>query len=251
MRIPLIAGNWKLNKTRPEAKALVEALKPLVAKAKDVEVALCPPFTALETVGRLIQGTDIRLGAQNCYPQPSGAFTGEISPPMLKDLGCLYCIVGHSERRQFFGETDQGVNAKAKALLAHGLQPIICVGETLAQREADQTPEVVERQVRAAFDGISAAEARSTVVAYEPVWAIGTGRNATPEQAQEVHGAIRALLARLYDTQTSDAIRIQYGGSVKPSNTVALMEQPDVDGGLIGGASLKAEDFAAIVNYES
>ncbi|MCX7012150.1 MAG: triose-phosphate isomerase [Candidatus Sumerlaeota bacterium] len=247
MRIAFIAGNWKLNKTRPEARALVEALKPLVANAK-AEVAVCPPFTALETVGALLTGSNIRLGAQNCCHEPSGAFTGEVSPPMLKDLGCDYCIVGHSERRQYFGETDEGVNKKAKALLAAGIKPILCVGETLAQREANETEKVVERQVCGAYAGLSAADALQTVVAYEPVWAIGTGRNATPQQAQDAHKFIRGLLAKLYDQATAGAVRIQYGGSMKPSNAAELLSQPDVDGGLIGGASLKAEDFAGIVN---
>ena len=250
MRTPLIAGNWKLNKTRPEAKELIERLKPLVANSEGVEVAVCPPFTALETVGALVAGTNIVLGAQNCYQKPGGAYTGEISPPMLKDLGCVYCTVGHSERRQYFGETDEGVNAKAKALLAEGIRPIVCVGEILEQREAGETMSVVERQIRGAYSGISAAEARTTVVAYEPVWAIGTGETATPEQAQEVHAAIRALLGQLYDADVAQAIRIQYGGSVKPGNAAELMAKPDIDGGLIGGASLTAEDFAGIVNYK-
>jgi len=248
MRTTFIAGNWKLNKTRPEAKALVEALKPLVANNAKVEVAVCPPFTALQTVGALVKGTNIRLGAQNCYHEPSGAFTGEVSPAMLKDLGCDYCIVGHSERRQYFGETDEGVNKKAKALLAAGIMPIICVGETLAQREANETEKVVEKQVRGAYAGLTAADALKTVVAYEPVWAIGTGKTATSQQAQDVHQFIRGLLAKLFDQTTADAIRIQYGGSMKPSNAKELLSQPDVDGGLIGGAALKAEDFAGIVN---
>ncbi len=250
MRTPFIAGNWKLNKTRPEAEALIKGLIPLVKGSSGVEIAVCPPFTALEAAGRALAGTNIQLGAQNCYFETSGAFTGEISPAMLKDLGCAYCIIGHSERRQYFGETDEGVNKKAKALLAEGILPIICVGETLAQRESNETMAVVERQTRGAFEGIAQAQAAVCVVAYEPVWAIGTGKTATPQQAQDVHAGIRALLAQLYSQATADAIRIQYGGSVKPSNAAELMAMADIDGGLIGGAALKAEDFAGIVNFK-
>jgi triosephosphate isomerase len=250
MRKTIIAGNWKLNNARPEAQALVKGLKPLVADAVDVEIVVCPPFTALDAVGRSTEGSNIALGAQNCYHEPSGAFTGEVSPTMLKELGCAYCIVGHSERRQYFGETDQGVNQKARALLEAGIRPIICVGETLEQREAGQTLDVVSAQIAGAFDCIGADEAKTVVAAYEPVWAIGTGRTATSDQAQEVHAAIRAQLASLYDADTAEAIRIQYGGSMKPSNAAELLGQPDIDGGLIGGAALKAEDFAGIVAWE-
>ncbi len=247
MRKNFVAGNWKMNKTRAEAEELVKGLIPLVKNAK-IEVAVCPPFTALETVAQLVKGTNIRPGAQNCYFEKNGAFTGEVSIDMLKEVGCDCCIIGHSERRQYFGETDEGVNKKAKALIAEGLTPIICVGETLEQREANQTETVVIGQVRGAYASIPASDAAKTVIAYEPVWAIGTGKTATPEQAQEVHAVIRGLLKELYDAPTADAIRIQYGGSMKPSNATELMAKPDIDGGLIGGAALKAEDFAGIVN---
>ncbi len=247
MRKNFVAGNWKMNKTQAEATELVKALIPLVKDAK-IEVAVCPPFTALQTVAGLVKGTNIRLGAQNCHFEKNGAFTGEISIEMLKEIGCDCCIIGHSERRQYFAETDEGVNKKAKALMAAGLTPIICVGETLEQREANQTEAIVIGQVRGAYDGIPAQDAAKTVIAYEPVWAIGTGKTATPEQAQEVHAVIRNLLTQLYDENTAQAIRIQYGGSMKPSNAAELLAKPDIDGGLIGGAALKAEDFAGIVN---
>jgi len=233
--------------TREQAEALIKALIPLVRESKS-EIAVCPTFTALETVRQLVQGTNIHLGAQNCYFELEGAYTGEISPAMLHEINCAYCIVGHSERRQYFGETDEGVNRKAKALLTQGVLPIICVGETLEQREANQTEDVVVRQVKGCFDGLTALQAKICTVAYEPVWAIGTGKTATPQQAQDVHALIRSLLKDLYDEETSQTIRIQYGGSVKPNNAAELFSQPDIDGGLIGGASLKAQDFAAIIN---
>jgi triosephosphate isomerase (TIM) len=247
-RRKIVAGNWKMNKTVPEALALVRELRASVAALGDtVEVAIAPPFVALQSLHVALEGAPIQLAAQNCHWESSGAFTGEISAPMLVELGCAYVIVGHSERRQFFGETDATVNKRARAVKAAGMTPIVCVGETLAEREADQTLAVVERQVRGALEGFSGPDVASFVLAYEPVWAIGTGRTATTAQAQEVHAAIRGLLVRLYDEGTAGRVRIQYGGSVKPDNAAELLGQPDVDGALVGGASLKAADFVAIV----
>ncbi|RYZ44108.1 MAG: triose-phosphate isomerase [Myxococcaceae bacterium] len=247
-RRKIVAGNWKMNKTVPEALALVRELRGAVAALGDaVEVVIAPPFVALQPLHIALEGAPIQLAAQNCHWEASGAFTGEISAGMLVELGCAYVIVGHSERRQFFGETDATVNKRAKAVKAAGMTPIICVGETLAEREANQTLQVVERQVRGALEGFTAADVATFVMAYEPVWAIGTGRTATTAQAQEVHAAIRGLLSRLYDEGTAGRVRIQYGGSVKPDNAAELLGQPDVDGALVGGASLKAADFVAIV----
>ncbi|WP_375745870.1 triose-phosphate isomerase [Corallococcus interemptor] len=248
-RRKIVAGNWKMNKTVPEALALVRELRGAVAALGDkVEVAIAPPFVALQPLHVALEGAPLQLAAQNCHWESSGAFTGEISAPMLAELGCAYVIVGHSERRQFFGETDATVNKRAKAVKAAGMTPIVCVGETLAERESNQTLTVVERQVRGALEGFSGADVATFVLAYEPVWAIGTGRTATTAQAQEVHAAIRGLLARMYDEGTAERVRIQYGGSVKPDNAAELLGQPDVDGALVGGASLKAADFVAIVN---
>ncbi|NNB87457.1 triose-phosphate isomerase [Corallococcus exiguus] len=247
-RRKIVAGNWKMNKTVPEALALVRELRGAVAAMGDkVEVAIAPPFVALQPLHIALEGAPLQLAAQNCHWESSGAFTGEISAPMLAELGCAYVIVGHSERRQFFGETDATVNKRAKAVKAAGMTPIVCVGETLAERESNQTLTVVERQVRGALEGFSGADVATFVMAYEPVWAIGTGRTATTAQAQEVHAAIRGLLTRMYDEGTAERVRIQYGGSVKPDNAAELLGQPDVDGALVGGASLKAADFVAIV----
>ncbi|CAM4217242.1 triose-phosphate isomerase [Corallococcus sp. AB004] len=247
-RRKIVAGNWKMNKTVPEALALVRELRGAVAAMGDkVEVAIAPPFVALQPLHVALEGAPLQLAAQNCHWESSGAFTGEISAPMLAELGCAYVIVGHSERRQFFGETDATVNKRAKAVKAAGMTPIVCVGETLAERESNQTLTVVERQVRGALEGFSGADVATFVMAYEPVWAIGTGRTATTAQAQEVHAAIRGLLTRMYDEGTAERVRIQYGGSVKPDNAAELLGQPDVDGALVGGASLKAADFVAIV----
>ncbi|QAT86531.1 triosephosphate isomerase [Corallococcus coralloides] len=247
-RRKIVAGNWKMNKTVPEALALVRELRGAVAAMGDkVEVAIAPPFVALQPLHVALEGASLQLAAQNCHWESSGAFTGEISAPMLAELGCAYVIVGHSERRQFFGETDATVNQRAKAVKAAGMTPIVCVGETLAERESNQTLTVVERQVRGALEGFSGADVATFVLAYEPVWAIGTGRTATTAQAQEVHAAIRGLLTRMYDEGTAERVRIQYGGSVKPDNAAELLGQPDVDGALVGGASLKAADFVAIV----
>ena len=251
-RRKVVAGNWKMNKTVPEALALVRELRGLVAPLGDtVEVVVAPTFLALQPLHVALEGAPLQLAAQNCHWESAGAFTGEVSAPMLAELGCAYVIVGHSERRQLFGETDDMVNKRARAVRAAGMMPILCVGETLAEREANQTLEVVERQVRGALAGFEAKDVATFVLAYEPVWAIGTGRNATSAQAQEVHAAIRALLGRLYDGETAGRVRIQYGGSVKPDNAAELLGQPDVDGALVGGASLKAADFAAIVKAAS
>lgn len=248
MRKPIIAGNWKMHKTRGEAVALVKALKPLVAGAA-CEVVVCPPFTALTAVAEEIAGSNIVLGAQNMHWEKEGAFTGEVSPGMLKDVGVKYVILGHSERRQYFAETNETVNLKVKAAFAYGLVPIVCVGETLTEREAGKTEEVLEDQVRNSLAGLTENEAAELVVAYEPVWAIGTGRTASEGDAQASIAFIRRLLADMYGEDTAARVRIQYGGSVKPENIAGLMAQPDIDGALVGGASLQAESFAAIVNY--
>lgn len=250
MRTPIIAGNWKLNKTISEAVALTTALKALVAEVSGVEIIVAPPFTTLAAVRDAIADSNIRLSAQDVYSEDSGAFTGEVSAPMLKDVGCDYVIIGHSERRQYFGETNESVNEKVKAALAHGLKPIICVGEQLEERESGQTEAVIADHVTGGTTGLSAAELLSCVIAYEPVWAIGTGKTATPAQAQEVHSFIRGLLTKAYSAEVASQVCIQYGGSVKPENASELMAQPDVDGALVGGASLEAESFAQIVKFE-
>jgi len=246
-RKPLVAGNWKMNNTAAEAAALCKDLTRLLANVKGVDIVVCPPFTALATAGSIISGTNIVLGAQNMHWEKSGAFTGEISAAMLRDLYCHYVILGHSERRTFFGETDEVVNRKARAALASHLHPIVCVGETLAQRKAGQTEEVISRQCRESLKDIDAAGFGSMILAYEPVWAIGTGMTATPQQAQEVHQLIRRLVLDQSDEKTAAAIRILYGGSVKPQNAAELFRQSDIDGGLIGGAALDADAFLAIV----
>ncbi len=248
MRKPIVAGNWKMNKTTAEAEALVNAVKRELAECHEVDVVFCPPFTALKTVADLIVGTHLDVGAQNMHWEKSGAYTGEICAEMLRELYCHYVILGHSERRQFFAETDEIVNRKTKAALAANLHPIVCVGETLDQREGGQTEKVVETQIRGSLAGLSPKEMLDTVIAYEPVWAIGTGRTATPEQAQEVHAFIRGVLTGMFDEHVAQSIRIQYGGSVKASNARELFGQPDIDGGLIGGASLEARSFVEIVN---
>lgn len=247
MRTPIIAGNWKLNNTVGEAVTLTTELKQLVADASGVEIVVAPPFTALAAVSATIAGSNVCLSAQDVYWEERGAFTGEVSPTLLKDVGCEYVIVGHSERRQYFGETNEGVNRKAKAALAQGLKPIICVGELLEEREAGRTEAVIATQVAAGIADLSTSDLFSSVIAYEPVWAIGTGRTATPAQAQEVHSLIRSLVALASSDNVAGQIRIQYGGSVKPDNAAALLAKPDVDGALVGGASLDAVSFAAIV----
>jgi triosephosphate isomerase (TIM) len=247
-RTKFVCGNWKMHKTAAEAVALVKELSDGLGEAAGkVQVAVAPPFTALHAVASAIgHGGKLELAAQNVHFEPQGAFTGEISAAMLADACCTHCIVGHSERRQLFGETDEGVRKKVGALLATNIRPIVCVGETLAEREANRTLEVVDRQVRQGLAGLPANVLSAITVAYEPVWAIGTGKTATTAQAQEVHAAIRNILRELGGS-VADGIRIQYGGSVKAENAQELMSQPDVDGALVGGASLKAKDFLAIV----
>jgi len=249
-RLPFVAGNWKMNKTVREAVDLVRDLKTPLSGAKGVEVAVAPPFTALLAVHLEIEGSPIRLAAQNLYWEEKGAFTGEISPIMLKEVGCHYVIIGHSERRQIFAETDETVNRRIKAALAHRLKVIFCIGETLQEREGEKTFSVIEKQIEGGLKGLGDQEIRNTVIAYEPVWAIGTGKTATPEQAEEVHGFIRRKLGKLYSREVSEEIRIQYGGSVTPENIRGLMDQPNIDGALVGGASLKADSFSKIVRFE-
>ena len=249
MRKPIIAGNWKMYKTNSEAKMLVQGLKEKTLPA-GVEVVLCPPFTALTTVAELLKGTEIGLGAQNLFWEEEGAFTGEVAPAMLKEIGCHYVIIGHSERRQYFGETDETVNKKVKAALRHGLKPIICVGESLAQREAGETDAFVAGQVEKALDGLAPEEIPQVVIAYEPIWAIGTGRSSSGSDANQVIGMIRQTVAKQFKPELADQVRIQYGGSVKPENIKEYMAQPDIDGALVGGASLKADAFFGIISFE-
>ena len=250
LRQAIIAGNWKMNKTRPEAKALIEELKPIAEKAS-CGVVICVPFTNLETAVELTKGTNIKVGAENVHFKESGAYTGEISAAMLTEIGVEYVIIGHSERRQYFGETDETVNKRTKAALAAGLKPIVCVGELLWERECNITEEVVARQIKLDLFDVSAEDVKKTIIAYEPVWAIGTGKVATAEQAEEVCKLIRDTLAKLYDKETADAVTIQYGGSMNPKNAAELLAQEDVDGGLIGGASLKAADFGVLLEEAS
>ncbi len=250
LRKAVIAGNWKMNKTRPEAAELIEAIKPLAENA-GCEVVVCVPFTNLETAVSATKGTNIHVGAQNCHFEKSGAFTGEISADMLTELGVEYVILGHSERRQYFGETDETVNKRLKAALAAGLKPIVCVGELLWERECGITEEVLGKQCKLDFFGISAEEMRKTVIAYEPVWAIGTGRTATADQAQEACKFIRDVIASIFDRATAEAVTVQYGGSMNAKNAAELLSKTDVDGGLIGGASLKAHDFGEIIKAAS
>ena len=247
MRKPFICGNWKMNTDRASAVALAKATAEAAAKVKGVEVGVCPPACYLEAVLAAARGTPLVVGGQNLYFEASGAFTGEVSGPMLKDLGCTYVIIGHSERRHVFGEPDAMVSKKVHAALAAGLRPILCVGELLEERQAGRTEAVVRRHVETGLAGVAKAQARGVVIAYEPVWAIGTGLTATPDQAQEVHAFIRGLLTDFYDADLAQAVRIQYGGSVKPENTQDLLARPDIDGALVGGASLKADGFAAII----
>jgi len=248
LRRSIVCGNWKMYKTPTEARALArEVLNGLRGAGDDPEVVVCPPFPAIGAVAETLRGSAVAWGAQNCSPELEGAWTGEVAAPMLVDLGCSFVILGHSERRQHFGETDSGVHRKLQTALGAGLTPIVCVGETLDEREAGRTEEVVDRQVRKAFEGVPGPEVGRTVVAYEPVWAIGTGRTATPEQAEAVHRRIRTVLEGLHGAGVAAAVRILYGGSVKPGNAGDLFSRPNIDGGLIGGASLNARDFLAIV----
>ena len=243
-----IAGNWKMNKTASEAKVLCEELKASLAPfAGKVEIAVCPTFTSLCTAVEVLKGSNVKVGAQNIHWADNGAFTGEISGAMLKETGVEYVIIGHSERRQYFGETDETVNKRIQAALKYGLKPIVCIGETLEEREGGKTEAVLEKQIKGAFAGISAADFASVTIAYEPVWAIGTGKTATPDMAEETHAFIRKTVAGLYGCAAADAVVIQYGGSMKPGNSKDLVAQKDIDGGLIGGAALKADDFTALI----
>ncbi len=246
-RTPYIAGNWKMNTDRSSAVELAKGLAGAVGSIEAVDVGLTPPAVYLPAVIEAVAGTSIKVGAQNVFYEDNGAFTGELSTAMLKDVGCDYVILGHSERRHVIGESDELINRKVLKALADGMEVILCVGELLDEREADQTAEVVTRQTKVGLEGVAKADMSRVTIAYEPVWAIGTGKTATPDQAQDVHAMIRKLLGDLYDASVSDATRIQYGGSVKPGNAAELLGQPDVDGALVGGASLKVDDFAAIV----
>jgi triosephosphate isomerase len=247
MRKPIIAGNWKMYKTVSESMDLANLVKRGLSDVEDVDIVLCPPFTSLSDVHEVILETNIALGAQDVHWEKEGAFTGEISAPMLKNIGCEYVIIGHSERRQYFEETNATVNRKVKAALAEGLKPIVCVGEKIEERRAGKTFDVIADHVENSLAGLSKEDMQKTVIAYEPVWAIGTGVNATDEQAEEAHKYIRDLLKKIYDSATAAEVRIQYGGSVKPDNIKGIISQPDVDGALVGGASLKAESFIQIV----
>lgn len=249
-RKPIIAGNWKMFKTASEAEALIADLAPRVADAP-VDIVVCPPFPNLDRAGQALKGSSIALGAQNVFWEDEGAYTGEVAPGMLTDLGVRYAIVGHSERRQYFHEDDSMVSRRALAALRHAMTPIVCVGESLDQREAGRTGEVVSAQLKGSFAGFTKENALASVLAYEPVWAIGTGKVATPDQAQEVHHLLRGALSELFGADVGDAMRIQYGGSVKPENASELLGQADIDGALVGGASLKADSFAAIVRAAS
>ncbi len=247
VRKKFIAGNWKMNTTRAEGTALASAIAAKLGASTAVDLAVCPPSLYLEAIGQAIKGSAVGLGAQNCYHEPKGAFTGELSPQMLVDIGCKYAILGHSERRQIFKESNQDVNRKVLAVLAVGLTPILCVGETLDQRQANQTAAVVREQIEGSLAGLSAEQMLKIVIAYEPVWAIGTGVVATPQQAEDVHADLRRLLEKRYNSQVASAVRIQYGGSVNAENAASLLGQPNIDGALVGGASLKADSFLAIV----
>ena len=250
-RKAIIAGNWKMNKTPAEAKALIEEMKPLLSKTKWCEMVLCVPFTDIQGAVKAAKGSKIAIGAENMHFEKSGAFTGEISADMLTDLGVEYVVIGHSERRQYFAETNETVNKRTKAALAGGLKPIICVGESLDQREQGVTEELVRMQVKIALNGVTADELKNVVIAYEPIWAIGTGKTATADQAEEVCAQIRKVIGEVYGEAVAEATTVQYGGSMNAKNCEELLSKKDVDGGLIGGASLKAPDFAVIVNAAS
>lgn len=249
MRKPVIAGNWKLFKTKNEALALIEELAPLVSGVDNVEIVVAPVFTVLPTLPAALVGTGISLAAQDVFWEEEGAFTGEVSPRMLLDAGASHVIIGHSERRQYFGETEETVNKKVKAALKGALVPIVCIGETLEAREAGETFKVLERQLKGGLEGLTGTQFAPVIVAYEPVWAIGTGKVASDDQAQEAHAFIRGVIAGLFGKSAADKVRILYGGSVKPDNVKGLMSRPDIDGALVGGASLKGASFASIVRY--
>ena len=250
MRKPMIAGNWKMNKTLQDAKDLATGLTASMSDLDNVDIVVAPVFTALTSVASSLHNSNIKLAAQNCYPADSGAFTGEIAPGQLKDIGCSYCLVGHSERRQLFAETDAFINDKMKALLATGVLPILCIGETLEERESGKMFDILKEQIVAALEGIDPQQVFEVVIAYEPVWAIGTGKTASSAQAEEVHLFIRDVLCTLYGRTVAEQIRILYGGSVKPDNVDELMAQPNIDGALVGGASLKVEDFSRIAHFK-
>lgn len=250
MRKPIIAGNWKMHKTAGEGVTLVQELNALTKAVNEVEIVVCPPFTALAAATGAVAGTNIGLGAQNMHWEDKGAFTGEIAPGMLKDIGCTHVIIGHSERRQYFAETDQTVNNKTKAALRAGLIPIVCVGETLAEREANDTEKIVGVQVKGGLEGLTAEQVAGLVIAYEPVWAIGTGRTASADDANAVCAFIRRTVAGMFGQPAADSVRIQYGGSVKPDNIAELMAKPDIDGALVGGASLEASTFSKLVMFK-
>ncbi|MDR1989103.1 MAG: triose-phosphate isomerase [Acidobacteriaceae bacterium] len=247
MRLPLIAGNWKMFKTVGEAVVFAKVLKPIVKDLQGVEIVLAPPFTAIHAVAEAVRHENIFVASQDLHWEKEGAFTGEISAPMIKEAGAEFAIIGHSERRQLFGETDVTVNRKLRAVLTSALTPIVCIGETLDEREHNQTLAVLDRQIQGAFDGVTADEISELVIAYEPVWAIGTGRVATPAQAEDVHAHIRARLRQWFGATAAEHCHVIYGGSVKPDNIIDLMREPDVDGALVGGASLDAQSFADIV----
>ena len=250
MRRPMMAGNWKMNKTPGEAVHLAHAIADAVAGVSNVDCVVCPPFVALSAVGVALQGTPVALGAQNVHWADSGAYTGEVSAPMLHDL-VSYVIIGHSERRQYFAETDENVNKKIHAVFAHGLTPILCVGESLAQNQAGETQAIVSMQVEAALEGLSAEQVQALIIAYEPIWAIGTGLAATADQAGTICGLVRKVVATLYDQPVADAVRILYGGSTNDKNIGEIMQQADIDGALIGGASLKVDSYSAMVRTTS
>jgi triosephosphate isomerase len=250
MRRPMIAGNWKLHKTVAEALDLVAALKSGLAGVQDIDIVVAPTFTVLGAVAESLTESNIQLAAQNCYPADTGAFTGEVSPLLLRDIGCRYVIVGHSERRSLFGETDEFINRKVLAVLAGGLRPILCVGETLEERNENRTYEILDGQIRRGLADIDSDHLARMTIAYEPVWAIGTGQTASEEQAQEAHLFIRDLVAKLFTSKAAANLRILYGGSVKPDNVDGLMAMPDIDGALVGGASLKAADFIRIARFK-
>ena len=250
MRKPIIAGNWKLHKTISESCELATQLVADLSDIDDIDVVIAPVFTALSAVAETLKGSSIQLAAQNCFPETSGAFTGEVSPDFLQDAGCNYVIVGHSERRQLLNETDAFINQKLLKVITTGLKPILCIGETLQQRQNDQMQEVLRTQLKGGLENLSAAQMAPMVIAYEPVWAIGTGKTATNDQAQEAHRFIRNLLQQIYNSEIAAQTRIIYGGSVKPDNVAGLMQQEDIDGALVGGASLKVADFSRIVRFE-
>ena len=247
MRKPIVAGNWKMNKLISEARGFVENIKESVGKVEYCEIVICPPFLALSVLKEAIRNTSIALGAQNMFWEEKGAWTGEVSPAMLVDTGCKYVIIGHSERRQYFNETDENVNKKMLSALKFRLIPIVCVGETLQERESAEAFKVIERQVKVGLSGLTDEQSGCIVIAYEPIWAIGTGKTATPQQAEEIHKFIRKLYSDMYGSGTGENVRILYGGSIKPENFSDLMKQSDIDGGLVGGASLEAKSFIKLV----